>query len=84
MGHEIRTPLSGILGIMHLLKRTQLDRNQQRYVDTASNSADMLLTIINDSLSRSRMNTGMLLIESENLVLAEVFEDALSALRAES
>ncbi len=84
MGHEIRTPLSGILGIMHLLKRTQLDRNQQRYVDTASNSADMLLTIINDSLSRSRMNTGMLLIESENLVLAEVFEDVTSILAPEA
>src|SRR5210317_2093864 len=45
ISHEIRTPLSGILGVMHLLRRTQLDRNQQRYVDTASNSANMLLTI---------------------------------------
>ena len=54
IGHEVRTPLSGIVGVMHLLKRTQLDRNQRRYVDMAANSADMLLEIINDSLSQSR------------------------------
>ena len=50
LSHEIRTPLSGILGVMYLLKRTQLDRNQQRYVDMATNSANMLLMIINDAL----------------------------------
>ncbi|MFZ9037277.1 MAG: histidine kinase dimerization/phospho-acceptor domain-containing protein [Gammaproteobacteria bacterium] len=44
ISHEIRTPLSGILGVMHLLKRTSLDRNQERYVDTATNSANLLLT----------------------------------------
>ena len=84
MGHEIRTPLSGILGVMHLLRRTELDRNQQRYIDTASNSANMLLTIINDVLAQARMDTGAFPIESENLDLAEVIEDVTSILAPEA
>jgi signal transduction histidine kinase/BarA-like signal transduction histidine kinase len=84
MGHEIRTPLSGILGVMHLLRRTELDRNQQRYIDTASNSANMLLTIINDVLAQARMDTGSFPIESENLDLAEVIEDVTSILAPEA
>jgi signal transduction histidine kinase/CheY-like chemotaxis protein len=84
ISHEIRTPLSGILGVMHLLKRTQLDRNQQRYVDTATNSAKMLLTIVNDMLASSRTDTGSFFIESENLDLAEVIEDVTSILAPEA
>jgi signal transduction histidine kinase/CheY-like chemotaxis protein len=84
LGHEIRTPLSGILGVMHLLKRTQLDRNQQRYVDTASNSANMLLMTINEALAQGRMDTGGYLIESESLELTEVIEDVTSILAPEA
>ncbi len=84
IGHEVRTPLAGIVGVMHLLKRTDLDRNQRRYVDTATNSAGMLLEIINDSLAQSRMDTAYLSIESENLVLTEVIEDVTSILAPEA
>ncbi len=84
IGHEIRTPLSGILGVIHLLKKTELDRNQQRYVDTASNSADMLLTIINDVLAHTRLDTGSFPIESESLDLTAVVEDVTSILAPEA
>jgi two-component system sensor histidine kinase/response regulator len=84
VSHEIRAPLSGILGVMHLLRRTQLDRNQQRYVDTASNSANMLLTIINDVLAYTRMDSNWVPMELENLDLAEVIEDVTSILAPEA
>jgi CheY-like chemotaxis protein/nitrogen-specific signal transduction histidine kinase len=84
ISHEIRTPLSGILGVMHLLKRTSLDRNQERYVDTATNSANMLLTILNDLLASSRMDTAAIFVESESLDLAEVVEDVTSILAPEA
>jgi signal transduction histidine kinase/CheY-like chemotaxis protein len=84
VSHEIRTPLSGILGVMHLLKRTQLDRNQQRYVDTATNSANMLLAIINDVLAYARMDSAWVPIESESLDLTEVIEDVTSILASEA
>jgi signal transduction histidine kinase/BarA-like signal transduction histidine kinase len=84
VSHEIRTPLSGILGVMHLLRRTQLDRNQQRYVDTASNSANMLLTIINDVLAYTRMDSNWVPMELESLDLVEVIEDVTSILAPEA
>lgn len=84
ISHEVRTPLSGILGVMHLLKRTTLDRNQERYVDTATNSANMLLAILNDLLASSHMDTGGFFIESESLDLAEVVEDVTSILTPEA
>ena len=84
ISHEIRTPLSGILGVMHLLKRTSLDRNQERYVDTATNSANMLLTILNDLLASSRMDTSSIFVESKSLDLAEVVEDVTSILAPEA
>ena len=84
ISHEIRTPLSGILGVMHLLKRTSLDRNQERYVDTATNSARMLLTILNDLLASSRMDTGAIFVESKSLDLTEVVEDVTSILAPEA
>ena len=84
ISQESRTPLSGILGVMHLLRRTQLDRNQQRYVDTASNSANMLLTIINDVLAYTRMDSTWLPVELESLKLAEVIEDVTSILAPEA
>lgn len=84
VSHELRTPLAGILGVMHLLKRTSLDRNQERYVDTATNSANMLLAIINDLLASSRADTGSLFIESESVDLGEVIEDVTSILAPEA
>ncbi len=84
ISHEIRTPLAGILGVMHLLNRTTLDRNQQRYVDTATNSANMLLNIINDVVGYARMDTEGLPIESEYFDLNEVIEDVTSILAPEA
>lgn len=84
ISHEIRTPLAGILGVMHLLNRTTLDRNQQRYVDTATNSANMLLNIINDVVGYARMDTDGLPIESEYFDLNEVIEDVASILAPEA
>ena len=64
MSHEIRTPLNGVLGMLHLLKKTTLDSKQWRYVSTAAGSSEMLLTVINDILDFSKMEAGKLELES--------------------
>lgn len=64
MSHEIRTPMNGVLGMLHLLNKTTLDKKQQRYIDTASGSGKMLLTIINDILDFSKMEADKLELES--------------------
>ena len=75
ISHEIGTPLSGMIGVMELLRGTRLDRNQGRHVDTASNSANMLLTIINDMVDFSHIETGRFPVKMEHFVLAELIED---------
>ena len=60
MSHEIRTPMNGVFGMTDLLKRTTLSQRQKRLVDTISQSAQTLLTIINDILDLSRIEAGKL------------------------
>lgn len=62
MSHELRTPFNGVLGMLTLLDRTQLDAGQREYVQTARNSADHLLSLLNDILDVSAMEAGKMSI----------------------
>ncbi|MEG7522205.1 MAG: ATP-binding protein, partial [Chromatiales bacterium] len=64
MSHEIRTPMNGVLGMLHLLEKTQLSDTQRRYITTASHSSDLLLSVINDILDFSKLESKKLELES--------------------
>ncbi len=64
MSHEIRTPINGIIGMINLLVKTQLDSSQRHKLLLAKGSAESLLTLINDILDFSK-------IEAEKLDLDE-------------
>lgn len=58
MSHEIRTPLNGIIGIVKLLEKTDLNQKQQTYLNAVSSSSEQLMGIINDILDLSKIDSG--------------------------
>ena len=60
MSHEIRTPFQGLLGMLTLLGEAQLTSQQRDYLQTASDSAEHLLGVLNDILDVSTMESGTL------------------------
>jgi signal transduction histidine kinase/CheY-like chemotaxis protein len=64
MSHEIRTPMNAILGFTNLLQRKTLDNESKEYVKTIQKSGENLLTLINDILDLSKIEAGMMRIES--------------------
>ena len=75
MSHEIRTPMNAILGLNHLLRKTELDRKQHDYARKIQNSAQNLLGIINDILDFSKIEAGKLDIETVDFDLNSVVEN---------
>ena len=58
MSHEIRTPMNAIIGMSEILQHEQLDRRQMSYVSDINTSAHSLLSIINDILDLSKIESG--------------------------
>src|SRR5438067_9088612 len=63
MSHQIRTPMSGILGTLDLALGTQLTREQREYIKLTKTSAESLLTLLDEIVDFSRMGSKNLPIE---------------------
>ena len=84
MSHEIRTPMNGVLGMLELLRDTQVSKTQRDFLDTAYSSADALLEIINDILDFSKIEAGKMEIESIDTNISEIVEDVCALLASKA
>src|ERR1700730_15279898 len=78
LNHEVRTPLSGILGMTDLLLETKLDEEQRDYVATARLCAENLFHLLNATLEYSALTAGHLKLDETEFGLSEMVESALS------
>jgi CheY-like chemotaxis protein len=84
LNHEIRTPLSGILGMTDLLLETQLDEEQRDYVATARLCAENLFHLLNATLQYSALTAGQLQLDETEFSLRQMIDSAADKERAKA
>jgi PAS domain S-box-containing protein len=74
MSHEIRTPLNAIIGFTEQLSKTNLSKKQSSYMEIVKNSSQHLLSIIDDILVLSRIESGQVKLDMEPFRLSNVMK----------
>ncbi|MDN4028436.1 response regulator [Chryseobacterium gambrini] len=81
MSHEIRTPLNAIIGFLRELKRLDLTTTQNQFVENSFNAAQHLLSIINNILDISKIESGEMSLDNTVFSLKECISNIISILQ---
>ena len=78
--HELRTPMTAILGLTHLVLENELSKGQKDYIQRIESSAKHLLNIVNDILDISKLQASELKIEKIEFNINEILEYVLNVI----
>lgn len=81
LGHEIRTPMTGVLGMAELLQGSVLDPQQRHQVDAIQRAGRHLLRLVNDALDLARIEAGKLVLDDAPFELAPLLQDVAGLLQ---
>ncbi|MGR3463502.1 ATP-binding protein [Limimaricola sp.] len=80
MSHEMRTPLNGIMGVLDLVRCTDLDAAQHRHVEVALASSEVLLQLVNEALDITRIEAGEDRVETAPFALGPLLRQVRAGL----
>ena len=84
VSHEIRTPIQTIIGMMELIKDTNLDEEQSEYTRQVNFSAEVLLALVNDILDFSKLESGNMTMEKTIFNLTDSVEQTVDLISMEA
>ena len=84
ISHDVRTPLNGVLGIMELMRSTDLDEKNLQWLRIAMQSGEHLVSIIDDVLDLSRAEVGEFSIESQPMMPEHIAQNVIANLKPQA
>lgn len=81
LGHEVRTPMTGVLGMSELLLQTRLDERQHGYASSIQSAGKHLLRLVNDALDLARIEAGKLPLEQRDFDLQVLLAQVVALVR---
>lgn len=82
MSHEIRTPMNGMIGMADVLSRTKLDEKQFDIVQTMTRSGNALITIVNDILDYSKIESQKIELEDISFEMKDLIYEVVHLIQA--
>lgn len=82
LGHEVRTPMTGVLGMSELLLGSPLNPQQRSYTESIRHAGEHLLHLVNDALDLARIESGRLQLQAQPFALQGVIDDACTLMAA--
>ena len=84
ISHELRTPMNGIMGLTEVLLLTELDEEQLDYATTVRDSADSLMSLINEILDFSRLDAGKMVLNPAPFDLRSTVNEVIALLSTQA